>query len=223
MPPHNKANRGDYAPTVLMPGDPNRARAIAQKYFDQPRLVNDVRGALGYTGTYKGTPISVQAGGMGMASTAIYAQELWDLYGVNTIIRVGSCGAIDPLLHVGDVVCASTASTDGAMLTDQKARATEALLQLYADANPGVIVGDIFSSDWFYSPKKDWHKDVDSIAVEMETHVLYRLAQRLGKQALSVCTVSDHITVPQRAYTADERAERTDSMMNTIWNILHRV
>lgn len=205
MTPHNEAKLGDYAPVVLLPGDPLRAKWIAETFFDNPRLVNSVRNCLGYTGTFKGIPVSVQASGMGQASLSIYVHELYNIYNVESIIRVGSCGGISKNVYLNDIVVAMTACTDSAMTKDilpgfQFAPCADyQLLCNYVSCIPTETrywVGSITSNDYFYQPQEDWWKkmaDVGILAVEMETHVLYSLAMRFKKKALSVNTVSDHL------------------------------
>ena len=162
MTPHIEANKGDYAETVLLPGDPLRAKWIAETFFENPVQVNSVRNCLGYTGTYAGKKISVQAGGMGMPSNAIYITELFKDYGVQNIIRVGSCGAIQKNIKVGDIVAATTASTDSAMGKDLIPGFTYApsvdfnLLQRFLKNCKNAHVGGITSNDYFYQPNKNW-------------------------------------------------------------------
>ena len=193
MTPHIEAQTGDYAETVLLPGDPLRAKWIAETFFENPRLVNSVRNCLGYTGTYKGKPISVQAGGMGMPSNAIYITELFNIYNVQTIIRVGSCGGIAKHVQVGDIVAATTASTDSAMGKQLvknfqiSPSVDNALLQSFLKHCPLAHVGSIVSNDYFYQPNEHWWKELQTygtLAVEMETYILYTLASQFEKKAL---------------------------------------
>ncbi len=201
---HNTASLGDFAETVLMPGDPLRARFIAETFLTAPKLVNDVRGIQGYTGTYKGKPVSVMASGMGMPSIGIYSHELYNHYGVEKIIRVGSAGMIDRGLKIRSLVaamCAYTNSSFGAdtgfngnmapcadfgMLCD----AAEAAKRLGAVLN----VGPIYSSDVFYSESKNAQvlEKLHVLCVEMETFALYLNAAKAGKKALTLLTISDN-------------------------------
>ena len=202
MTPHIEANKGDYAETVLLPGDPLRAKWIAETFFDNPVQVNGVRNCLGYTGTYAGKKISVQAGGMGMPSNSIYITELFRDYDVQNIIRVGSCGAIQKNIKVGDIVAATTASTDSAMGKNLIPGFTYSpsvdfnLLQRFLNNCKHAHVGGITSNDYFYQPDAKWWTHCQKykiLAVEMETYMLYTLAAEYGRSALSVNTVSDHL------------------------------
>lgn len=219
MTPHINAKRGDFAPCVIMPGDPYRSRMIAQKYLTAPRLVNDVRGVQGYTGSYRGAPLSVMASGMGMPSMAIYAHELFETYGVQTIIRAGSAGALAESLRLRDIVVAESAYTDSSIVSllglkpHAPVPADEGLLSLAKNAaahrGARVIFGKIYTSDLFYSPTshKLEHKNAGALAVEMETASLYAVAEKHGCRALSLLTVSD-FALTGEGLNADER-ERT--------------
>ncbi|MGN6466698.1 MAG: purine-nucleoside phosphorylase [Rhizobiaceae bacterium] len=203
MTPHLEAAPGAYAETVLLPGDPLRAKWIAETFFDGARQVNGVRNCLGFTGNYRGVPVSVQATGMGQPSTAIYAHELIHFYGAKTLIRVGTCGGIHPSVKLRDVILAQTASTDGAMNRFAFApfefapAADFGLLRAAADAaeRHGVRahVGGIVSSDIFYGPQDRYRilADHGVLGVEMEASTLYTVAARGGARALAVCTMSD--------------------------------
>jgi purine-nucleoside phosphorylase len=202
MTPHIEAIRGQYHKTVLMPGDPLRAKWIAENFLETYDLVNQVRNCLGYTGTYKGKPVSIQASGMGHSSLGIYAHELYNFYNVEKIIRVGSCGGISPNLKIGDVVVAMSSATDSAMTENLipgfklSPCCDYELLNNYMSLDPTAHVGQMVSNDYFYQPDRDWYKpfiDMGVLAVDMETHVLYSLAMRFGKKSLSVNTVSDHL------------------------------
>jgi len=222
--PHIEAKPGQYHKTVLMPGDPLRAKWIAENFLDDVVLVNSVRNCLGYTGTYNGKPVSVQASGMGQASLGIYAHELYNFYGVEKIIRVGSCGGIAPHLKVGDVVVAMSAATDNAM-TDNLASGFRLspccdyhLLSEYLKQNIEAYVGQMVSNDYFYQPDENWYKPLEKmgiLAVDMETHVLYSIANRFGKKALSVNTVSDHLTSGEQM-SSKEREQGLGYMVETI-------
>jgi purine-nucleoside phosphorylase len=205
MTPHNEAAEGDYAPFVLLPGDPLRAKWIAETFFDNPRLVNQVRGALGYSGSYKGVPVSVQATGMGQPSTAIYVHELLNYYGVKTLIRTGTCGGIAERVKLRDLVIAVTASTDSSINRayfqpfDFSPCADFGLLRKSAEIAERLEIphhiGGIVSNEQFYNPAgPDLFKRViehGALAVEMETSMLYTLASRFGARALSICTMTD--------------------------------
>jgi len=204
--PQNEAKAGDFAKTVLMPGDPFRAKFVAEKYFENPRLVNNIRGAQGYTGTYKGKTLSVMAHGMGCPSMGIYAHELYNFYGVDRIIRIGTAGGISERLKVGSVLAAIGASTNSEFAMSQfnvkghlSATASFPLLKTAADyakeAGIELVVGNFYTTDAFYdasSAALEWGK-LGCLAVEMETYALYTTAAYAGKEALALCTVSDHI------------------------------
>jgi purine-nucleoside phosphorylase len=224
MTPHLEARTGAYSDTVLMPGDPLRAKWIAENFLEDAVKVNSVRNCLGYTGTYKGRKVSVQASGMGQASLGIYAHELYNFYGVEKIVRVGSCGGIAPHLKVGDVVVALSAATDNAM-TDNLAPGFRLspccdynMLRDYMSQNSDAFVGQMVSNDYFYQPDSDWHITLEKLsilAVDMETHVLYSLANRFGKKALSVNTVSDHLTSGEQM-SSKEREQGLGFMVETV-------
>ena len=224
MTPHIEANYGDYHPIVLMPGDPLRAKWIAETYLDDVKTVNTVRNCLGFSGTVNGINVSVQSSGMGQASLGIYVHELYNFYGVESIIRVGSCGGISPLVNLGDVVVAMTASTDNGMTKNLAPGFTVSpccdygLLKSFMDVYPTAFVGSMVASDYFYQPDPNWYKplsDLGVLAVDMETHVLYSLAMRFGKKALSVNTVVDHVSFDQHM-TSKERETGLSSMMESI-------
>ena len=204
MTPHNEAKKGDYADTVLLPGDPLRAKWIAENFFDDARQVNGVRNCLGYTGTWKGKPVSVQATGMGQPSTAIYCHELLDVYEVGNLIRVGTCGGLNTKVKVRDVVIGIAASTDSAM-NNGFTPYTYAPFADYGLLSRAVTlasergftwhVGGLVSSDTFYVP--DGVASYGALpshgvlAVEMEASTLYTLAARFGARALAICTMTD--------------------------------
>ncbi|MBR0143093.1 MAG: purine-nucleoside phosphorylase [Clostridia bacterium] len=222
--PHINAKAGDFAPTVLMPGDPLRSKFIAENYFENPVLVNNVRGVQGYTGTWQGKRVSVMASGMGMPAIGIYSYELFAFYGVETIIRVGSCGSFDKDLHVRDIILAQAACTDSNFASQYRLPGSFSpiadfdLLRRAADAceRKGVNykVGNMFSSDKFYDDADsgmDWAK-MGVLGVEMESAALYCNAARLGKKALTICTVSDSFVNPEIT-TAEERQNSFTDMM----------
>ena len=228
MTPHIDAKVGDYADTVLLPGDPLRAKWIAETFFDNPIQVNGVRNCLGYTGTYNGKRISVQAGGMGMPSNAIYITELFKFYNVEKIIRVGSCGGIAKHVQVGDIVAATTASTDSAMgrqlVKDFQISPSvdNELMQSFLKHCPLAHVGSIVSNDYFYQPNEHWWKELQTygtLAVEMETYILYTLASQFDKKALSVNTVSDHFEYTNKNMTPKERETGFSEMIEAVLKI----
>jgi purine-nucleoside phosphorylase len=216
--PHIKAEKGDFAKTVLMPGDPLRAKFIAENFLENAHLVNNVRGVQGYTGTYKGKEVSVMASGMGMPSIGIYSYELFSFFDVENIIRVGSAGALQKDIKVRDVVIGMGACTNSNFMDQYNLPGTLApvasykLLRTCADTAEaqGVKyhVGTLLSSDTFYSdtPSDAWCK-MGVMAIEMEAAALYATAQRLGKNALAICTVSDHILTGE--VTSSEEREKT--------------
>ena len=223
--PHINAKEGDFARTVLMPGDPLRSKFIAETYLEDRRLVNDVRGVQGYTGTYKGVPVSVMASGMGMPSIGIYSYELFNFYGVENILRVGSAGAISEKLKVRDIVLGQGACTNSSFGDQFGFRghfapiADFGLLRCAAEIaeERGVryAVGNLLSSDTFYdddpTASSKWMK-LGVMAIEMEAAALYYNAARSGKKALAVCTISDHILTGEET-TAEERQVSFTQMM----------
>lgn len=223
--PHISAAPGDFAPVVLFPGDPLRARYIAETHFDGANLVTSVRNMEGYTGTYKGQPISVMGSGMGIPSMLIYATELIREFGVQSLIRVGSCGAIREDVQLRDIVLAIGACTDSGVNRtriggyDFAAVADYGLLRAAADAADAlghdVRVGNIFSVDLFYAPDDsiyDTLAGLGILAVEMEAAGLYGIAAAEGARALAICTVSDHITAGGHL-SPEERQNSFDEMM----------
>lgn len=222
--PHNNAKKGDIAETVLMPGDPLRAKFIAENYLEDPVCYNEVRGMLGYTGTYKGKRVSVQGSGMGMPSIGIYSWELFSEYGIENIIRVGTAGAIADSINLRDVVIGMSASTNSAYASQYRLPGTYAPTASWTLLSAAVNnaeekgvpfhVGNIFSSDTFYDDADslaEWKK-MNVLAIEMEAAALYMNAARLGKNALCILTVSD---CPLRSLstTAEERQTSFRDMM----------
>lgn len=225
MSTHIAASPGEIAPLVLMPGDPLRARWIAQEFLTDARCYTEVRGMLGYTGTWEGHRVSVQGSGMGQPSMSIYLHELLAEYDVASVIRVGSCGALAEDLKVRDVVIAQGACTDSAMNRlrfdglDYAPVADFSLLRAAVDAADaqGVAarVGLIFSSDSFYNDRSDLVQRMTEygvMAVEMEAAALYTLAAKFRRRALAICTVSDHIVTGEET-TAQERQETFADMV----------
>ncbi|MDO4805353.1 MAG: purine-nucleoside phosphorylase [Lachnospiraceae bacterium] len=204
--PHIAANAGDFADTVLMPGDPLRAKYLAENFLEDARLVTDVRNMLGYTGFYKGKKISVMGSGMGISSIGIYSHELYKFYNVEKIIRIGSAGAISEDCKIMDIVlgqAACTTSRWGEMYNLNGIYAPSAswdlLYKTYVTAGElglKVHVGNILSTDYFYDENPDttmaWNK-MGVLCVEMEAAVLYMIAAKLRKQALAILTISDEI------------------------------
>lgn len=229
--PHITAKKGDFAKTVLMPGDPKRSKFIAENFLENAVLVNDVRGVQGYTGYYKGRRVSVMASGMGQPAIGIYSYELFKFYDVSSIIRVGSCGSFDPDLKVRDIILAMGACTDGRYAHQYRLPGTFSpiadfgLLRKAADEceKMGINykVGNIFSSDVFYDDANsgmEWAK-MGVLGVEMESAALYCNAARLGKKALCICTVSDSFVNPADNTTAEERQNSFTKMMEVALNI----
>ncbi len=222
---HINAGPGDFAETVLMPGDPLRARYIAEYFIDGARRVTDVRNMWGFTGEYQGMPVSVMAHGMGIPSASIYCTELIRDYGVKRVIRVGSCGTTHPKVRLRDVVIAMGASTDSGVNRvrfggyDYAALATFGLVRnaVQAAEDHGVRyhVGNIFSADLFYTPDTamfDTLAKYDVLGVEMEAAGIYPIAAELGAQALAICTVSDDIPSGE-ALSIEDRQGSFDDMI----------
>ncbi|MBT5220821.1 MAG: purine-nucleoside phosphorylase [Woeseia sp.] len=222
---HMNAAPGDFASTVLMPGDPLRAQYIAETYLDNARRVTDVRNMWGYTGEYKGVPVSVMAHGMGIPSVSIYVTELLTEYDVKRVIRVGSCGTTHPDVKLRDVLIAMGASTDSNVNRmrfggyDFAPLATFSLVknavQAAEDLDVNYHVGNLFSADLFYTPDPDMFATMakyNILGVEMEAAGIFPLAAEHGAEALAICTVSDDITTGD-ALSSDERATTFDEMI----------
>jgi purine-nucleoside phosphorylase len=223
---HLSAAPGDFADAVLLPGDPLRARHIAERCFEDLRQVNEVRGALGFTGTYRGMPVSVLGTGMGIPSASIYATELVAEYGVTRLVRVGSCGAVQDDIAMRDVILASGACTDSGVNRaryaglDFAAIADFGLLRTAAEAaesrGVAVRVGNIHSADLFYEPRGELFETMEKmgvLAVEMEAAGIYGVAAERGARALTVLTVSDHIKTGEKA-SSQERQTTFDEMVD---------
>ena len=222
--PHNSANPGDFAKTVLMPGDPLRAKFIADTFLENAKLVNNVRGIHGYTGTYKDVPVSVMASGMGMPSIGIYSYELYSHYGVENIIRIGSAGAISAKLKLRDVVAAQGACTNSNFahqygLPGQFAPIADYTLLETAVAAAREIgvempVGNLLSSDTFYDASNSSMKwaELGVLAVEMEAAALYMNAAKLGKRALAICSISDSIVTGEELDSSERQTSFTTMM-----------
>jgi purine-nucleoside phosphorylase len=214
---HIGAAPGDIAPVVLMPGDPLRAKWIAETFLDDARCYNEVRGMLGFTGTWQGRPVSVQGSGMGQPSLSIYAHELFAEYDVQSIVRVGSCGALTERLSLRDIVIASGSCTNASTnrITfeglDYAPVADFGLLRTAVEAaerrGTEVSVGLLFATDSFYNARPELVArmvEYGVLAVDMESSALYTLAARHGRRALTLCTVSDHVVTGEQT-SAEER------------------
>lgn len=224
--PHINAKDNDFNKTVLMPGDPLRAKYIAKNYLENVKEVTNVRGMLGFSGEYKGKKISVMGSGMGIPSISIYAHELYAFYGVENIIRIGSCGGYSDNIRVNDIIIAQGASTDSNILSHYNLNGTFApladfslLIKAYETSkklNIDVNVGNILSSDSFYSQGDEgWQKwrDMGILGVEMESAGLYTVASELKKKALGIFTVSDHFTYTDKILTSKERETGLNNMI----------
>lgn len=230
--PHLEGVYGDYAPTVLLPGDPKRARFIAENYLTNIRLVNSVRGAEGFTGEFNGVPVSVQSVGMGVPSALIYYTELIRFFGVKKLIRVGSCGGLSESVRLGDLICASAAGTDSAAIETLNDGLTLPSVadwdMLYSAVNVAndegisMAVGPVFTSDLFYGPNPELFSKLTRrgiLGVEMEIAGLYSLAQAEGAQALALVTVSDDI-IRQEIMSSADRESTFDEMIQVALGII---
>ena len=222
---HITAKEGDFAKTVLMPGDPLRAKFIAENFLENPKLVNEIRGMLAYTGTYKGQPISVMGSGMGMPSMGIYSYELFSFYGVENIVRVGTAGGIRKDLNLGDIVVGVGACTDSNYANNFKIPGTFAPIADYGLLQKAhksadklghkLVAGNVLSADVFYvEEKSDFERwlNMGVLAVEMEAAALYMNAARTGKAALCICSISDTIFTGQFMQAEDRRTSFTKMM-----------
>ena len=223
--PHITAKKGDFAKTVLMPGDPLRAKFIAENFLEDAVLVNNVRGIQGYTGYYKGKRVSVMASGMGQPSMGIYSYELFAFYDVENIIRIGSCGGFSDKLHVRDIILVQGACTNGNYASQYDLPGTFSPIadfsllktaeQIASEKGVKYMVGNILSSDVFYDDSNSglkWAK-MGVLGVEMESCALYCNASRLNKRALTILTVSDSFVYPDENTTAEERQNSFTDMM----------
>lgn len=215
--PHINATPDDFAKTVLMPGDPLRSEFVAKNFLESPKLINNVRSIQGYTGKYKGVDITVMASGMGMPSIGIYSYELYNFFGVENIIRIGSAGAMSEKLKLRDIVIGMGACTDSAFAGQYRLPGSFAPIADYTlmktaikqaqKHNSRFCVGNLLSSDRFYSDDNSatdaWRK-MGVLAVEMEAAGLYMTAARAGKSALAICTISDHLLTGELT-TSEER------------------
>jgi purine-nucleoside phosphorylase len=230
--PHLEGTLGDYAPTVLLPGDPKRARFIAENYLENVKLVNSVRGAEGFTGEFNGIPVSVQSVGMGIPSALIYYTELIRFFGVKKLIRVGSCGGLNESVRLGDLICASAAGTDSAAI--QKLSG-DLILPSLADwdllfsalnvaDNAGIpmSVGPVFTSDLFYGPDPELFSKLTNrgiLGVEMEIAGLYTIAHVENVKALALVTVSDDI-IREEVMSSADRESTFDEMIKVALGIV---
>ena len=227
---HIGAKPADIAETVLMPGDPYRAKWAAETFLETPKLVNEVRGMLGFTGTYKGAQVTIHGSGMGMPSLSIYANELIRDYGAKTLIRIGSCGGMQPQVKLRDIIIAMTASS---LSTPSSGMFKELNFAPCADygllsaavaeargKDVGLHVGGIYSSDVFYDERPDLNEQMvrhGILGVEMEAAELYNLAARYGVRALAVLTVSDHLQTGE-ALPSDQREKSFGDMVEIALN-----
>ena len=221
--PHIAAENGAFAKTVLMPGDPLRAKFIAENFLENATLVNNVRGIQGYTGEYQGKKISVMASGMGMPSISIYAYELYNFFGVENIIRVGTAGGMNKKVHIRDIVLGQGACTDTNFALQFNLNGNlcpiadfSLLKKAYDIGNEmglNMHVGNLYSTDVFYNDDntntEKWSK-LGVLAVEMEAAALYMTAQRFGKRALAICTVSDHLLTGESTSSEERQTTFTD-------------
>lgn len=223
--PHISGESGDFAESILLPGDPLRAQHIADKYLTNARMVTSVRNMLGFTGSYQGVPVSVMGTGMGIPSASIYATELIQEFGVRNLIRIGSCGALSNDVAIRDIVIAIGASTDTNVNRERfgghdfAATADYVLLRACVEAagesDHPVHVGNIYTSDLFYHPDEAWleyTQRMGILAVEMETAGLYGLAAQYGARAVALMTVSDHV-LTHEATSAEERQSTFNEMV----------
>ncbi|MCQ2561860.1 MAG: purine-nucleoside phosphorylase [Clostridia bacterium] len=224
--PHIKAEIGDFGKTVLMPGDPLRSKYVAETYLENPVLVNNVRGVQGYTGTYKGVKVSVMASGMGMPSMSIYSHELFNFFGVDNIMRIGSAGAVSPRLKMRDIVFAQAASTTSNIQDNFGIHGHFApiadftmlrnAVEIAEDLKLSFMVGGIVSDDCFYDDDPDYNKPfikMGALALEMETAALYMQAARAGKRALTLCTISDSLVTGESLDSRDREIGLNDMMI----------
>lgn len=229
--PHINATPADFGQTVLMPGDPLRSKFIAENFLENAKLVNNVRGVQGYTGMYKGVKVSVMASGMGMPAIGIYSHELFNFFGVQNIMRIGSAGSMQEHIHVRDIVIAQGCCTDSNWAHQYHLSGTFAPIASFEmltkavesakEAGATYHVGNLLSSDAFYGDHVDVPEGLDAnygwrkmgvMAAEMEGAALYMNAARYGKNALCICTISDHILTGE-ATTAEERQNSFTQMM----------
>ena len=222
--PHNAAAKGDIAKTILMPGDPLRAKFIAETFFTEPKLFNNIRGVQGYTGTYKGVPVSVMASGMGMPSMGLYAYELYTQYDVDNIIRVGSAGAMRADLELGSVVAGQGACTNSSFADQYELGGSfapicdfdllMAAVESARELGVKMPVGNLYSSDTFYDAagRNMRYAKMGVMAVEMEAAGLYCTAAYTGKRALAICSISDNLITGEELSPEDRQTTFTNMM-----------
>jgi len=228
--PHNAAKMGDIAETVIMAGDPLRAKFMAENFLENPVLFNTVRNMHGYTGTYQGKRVSVMGHGMGIPSIAIYTYELFHFYGVKQIIRTGTAGCIQPGMNIGDIVLAQASCTDSNFLTHFNLPGSYSpiadfgllrrAVQKCDDLGCTYWVGNVLASDVFYDENENWRKwaKMGVLAIEMESAALYANATRAGAKALTILTVSDSI-VEKKESSAEERQTAFTKMMEVAFSL----
>ena len=228
--PHIKASPEDFAKTVLMPGDPLRSKFIAENFLENAKLVNNVRGIQGYTGTYRGEKVSVMASGLGMPSMGIYSYELYNFFGVENIIRIGSAGGLSEKVKIRDVIIGMSASTTSSFAVQYGLEGTfaptasyellEAAVEEARKIGVNISVGNLLSSDIFYNANSDAHKKWQAmgvLGVEMEAAALYMNAAYAKKRALAICTVSDHLLTGE-SLDSDARQNSFTEMMEIALN-----
>ena len=233
--PHNSASIGDFAKTVLMPGDPLRSKFIAEKYLENPVCVNNVRGIQGYTGTYKGKKVSVMASGMGIPSMSIYSYELFNVYGVENIIRVGSIGSLSEKIKLRDIIIADKGFSDidfskyySKIQNDDAYKCSDILLEkavsIAQKQKLKFFVGSVYSSNIFYDEAKTSLKYAEkgALGVEMEAAALYCNAYVAGKNALAICTVSDS-AITGEEISAEEREKSFSEMIELALEIAYQM
>ena len=229
--PHNSANPGDIASTVIMSGDPLRAKFMAEHFLENTKQFNGIRNMLGYTGTYNGKSVSVMGHGMGIPSIAIYSYELYHFYGVQQIIRVGTAGCLQKGMDIGDIVVAQGSCTDSNYLHQYHLPGTFAPLADYGLLSKAVnecrklgvqhYVGNVLSSDVFYDDNKEWQNwaAMAVLAVEMESAALYANAAACGRKALTILTVSDSL-IEAKTASAEDRQSAFTNMMRVAFSIV---
>ncbi len=229
--PHNSANPGDIASTVIMSGDPLRAKFMAEHFLENTKQFNGIRNMLGYTGTYNGKAVSVMGHGMGIPSIAIYSYELYHFYGVQQIIRVGTAGCLQKGMDIGDIVVAQGSCTDSNYLHQYHLPGTFAPLADYGLLSKAVYecrklgvqhyVGNVLSSDVFYDDNKEWQNwaAMGVLAVEMESAALYANAAACGRKALTILTVSDSL-IEAKTASAEDRQSAFTNMMHVAFSIV---
>ena len=228
--PHNEAQKGDFAKTVLMPGDPLRAKYVAEKFLTDAKLVNNVRNVQGYTGLWNGVPVSIMASGMGMPAVGIYSYELFNVYDVESIIRIGSAGALNEKVKVRDIIFGMGACTDSNFAHQYGLPGTFAPIADWKLLNAAVTaaeakhipyqVGNLLSSDVFYAEDGDavnaaWRK-MGVLAVEMEAAALYMTAAKCAKRALTICTVSDHLITGESLSSAERQVSLNEMIVTAL-------